>query len=306
MRRVFSGALAGALALTAAVLTAPAAGAATNGPIHFGQGYTINPDGTGLTGPNPNRSLYSDYLAFSPDGSRTLYRGQNDAGDETKLMLDNPAFTAPTELLNSTEAGKSFLSKARWSPDGEQIAFRAADESGSRQIGLIAPDGSGLSWLVDEPRIDVGSVSWLPDSSGVVYTATETSTEPSRLCQVRVADSAKSCVPLPDEGANGENFYDNAEVSPDGESVLLSLNTQQVEGQNTVYDVVKVSIDGTGFVNLSQNEADQSTSFAWSPDGSTIAFSRYQGLWTIGADGTGKVRISENSADNIAWQPAAA
>jgi TolB protein len=290
-------------ATAAAVVAFPAtAAAATNGPLHFGYGYTINPDGTGQTGPNPDRSLYSDYLSFSPDGAHTLYRGQPDAepGAITTVVVDNPAFTAPTQLVASDELGVQAVGAARWPPDGESIAFRATGTDGSRDIGVIAPDGTGLTWLTVPGHLDITSVSWLPDSSAVVYTKSPAAGE-YELCTTAVATDTTSCVALP---GGEEHFYDNAGVSPDGETVLLTSQTSVDPDLGAVYDLVRVDIDGTNPVNLTANAAGvQTTSYTWSPDGASIAFSRSGELWTMAADGSGATRLTEYSGDNVAWQP---
>ncbi|APU15879.1 TolB family protein [Actinoalloteichus fjordicus] len=291
-----------ATAATILTLALPAtASAATNGPIHFGYSSVINPDGTG-EGSIPSRGLYSDFLSFSPDGMNTLYRSQEstEPNAPTTLVIDNAQYTAPRTLVDSAELGVSYVSTSAWSPDGEWIAFRSFATDGSRDIGLIKPDGTDLTMLTVPSHLDIFSVSWLPDSSGVVYTRSP-GVGDYELCTTTVATDGTDCVDLP---GGQEYFFDHARVSPDGTTVLLTSQTSVDPETGSVYDLVRVDIDGTNLVNLTENEAgNQTTSSAWSPDGTAIAFSRYDGLWTMDADGGNATRLSTANGDNVAWQP---
>ena len=63
-------------------------------------------------------------------------------------------------------------SEPDWSPDGSQIAFSTSDEAlGSAEIYVIAPDGSGLRPLTDEPgAAGAFRPSWSPDGERLVFT----------------------------------------------------------------------------------------------------------------------------------------
>jgi dipeptidyl aminopeptidase/acylaminoacyl peptidase len=57
---------------------------------------------------------------------------------------------------------------ARWSPDGNLIAFQS-DRSGKYQIWVIHEDGSGLRQITEEPEGVVAGPVWSPDGRRLAY-----------------------------------------------------------------------------------------------------------------------------------------
>jgi TolB protein len=54
-----------------------------------------------------------------------------------------------------------------WSPDGQWITF-VSDRTGSSEIYVMRPDGTGLRAVTDAPSIEA-SPSWAPDSERIVF-----------------------------------------------------------------------------------------------------------------------------------------
>jgi TolB protein len=54
-----------------------------------------------------------------------------------------------------------------WSPDGQWITF-VSDRTGSSEIYVMRPDGTGLRAVTDAPSIET-SPSWAPDSEQIVF-----------------------------------------------------------------------------------------------------------------------------------------
>ena len=73
-------------------------------------------------------------------------------------------------------------------------------------------------------------------------------------------------------------------------------------------DIYAMNSDGSGQVNLTNNEADDYLP-AWSPDGTKIAFVRYSSgpgaeIYVMNADGTGQVDLTNGANDSApAWSP---
>ncbi|APU21940.1 TolB family protein [Actinoalloteichus sp. GBA129-24] len=290
--------------VTLAFPATAAAAEAINGPIHFGSSSVINPDGTDerRIPERDTHTYYSDFLSFSPDGENTLYVTYEtpEPDSMTMLAVDNPEYTAPTTLVTSGELDASYIGNASWSPDGEWIAFRFADSSGSHEMGMIRPDGTDLTVLTVPSHLDSHSVSWLPDSSGIVYTRSPVFAE-NYLCTITITTDSSDCVDLP---GGQEWFFDRAQVSPDGTTVLLTSQIDVDPELGSTYDLMHLNIDGTGMVNLTENETgDQTTDAVWSPDGTAIAFVRSNSLWTMDADGGNDTQLSTSYGNNIAWQP---
>jgi len=75
-------------------------------------------------------------------------------------------------------------------------------------------------------------------------------------------------------------------------------------------DIFVVNPDGSGLVNLTQNQADNSNP-SWSPDAQYIAFSSTRAggkseIWVAQVDGSNPRRVTYLPGENLspAWSPA--
>ncbi|HEX8189448.1 MAG TPA: DPP IV N-terminal domain-containing protein, partial [Pyrinomonadaceae bacterium] len=96
---------------------------------------------------------------------------------------------------------------------------------------------------------------------------------------------------------------------PAGEG-LLAYSKQLLS--TGLQDVFRQRADGAGIVNLSDDDPISDAFFFWSPDGSRIAFLRYDfehqvtSLVTVAADGTGRTLLTSvpgEYIDSCAWSP---
>lgn len=120
------------------------------------------------------QSVTGSPLSWSPDGTKlaigmapnAIY---NDADRAHAMLVD-----AATGALHPLTTHATFEGDARFSPDGKHIAY--SHSAGDNQITLneayvTAPDG-GDGTAVSRPfDRAVHDVAWLPDSSGILFTA---------------------------------------------------------------------------------------------------------------------------------------
>lgn len=178
----------------------PETAAATGDPVVITR-YLYKPDaGEGLTHFNDNRRLhlfvvdvasarveqitdgnhYEHSIDWSPKGE-LLYLTNHDADSDEFFNYDmfasEPAARAVPRRLSATESNEY---RPRWSPDGRMIAFEATTRGltdrettmEDTHVWVMNADGTG--------RHEIGTIdnrqngaTWLPDSSGVLFTVQE-------------------------------------------------------------------------------------------------------------------------------------
>jgi Tol biopolymer transport system component len=106
-------------------------------------------------------------LSFSPDDTRIIFTARDAAGQH---VYEIPTLGGEPRLL------KRAASIARFSPDGQWLAFVSLDSPGG--IRIAARDGVGFRTLASE-LVDVSCALWLPDSrSLIVYAHPDPAFEP--------------------------------------------------------------------------------------------------------------------------------
>ena len=210
---------------------------------------------------------------ISPDGKWIAYTVSY--GD-----LKQDAFVTHIWLANS-ETGKSVqLTRgdkssiaARWSPDGQRLAFLSNRVEDKNQIFLIDPSG-GEAQQLTKSEMAVNNFAWSEDGKMIAYTSTEPTAQALK---------------------DRKEYYGDYDVVRRGYSHVHIFTLD-------VAEAIKAPIAG----KQRTTKTDFSVgSFSWSPDGTTIAFSA-----TINPDliqGTTSdiylLKLSDNSVKKIVDQP---
>jgi dipeptidyl aminopeptidase/acylaminoacyl peptidase len=189
---------------------------------------------------------------ISPDGRRVVYELQSanweDNSFDRNLWI---ADIANGEVRQLTSAKKSSTG-AGWSPDGKWIAFvsdRPAQMSGStadkKQLYVISAEG-GEAQQLSKSENDVGGFEWAPDSRRIAFAAADP--EPKTLKDRK------------------EKYGEYSVVHADYQ--MAHLWTMDLpDGTTNAAPEAK---------RLTEGEAFSVGSFAWSPDGTRIAFGAQQ------------------------------
>jgi Tol biopolymer transport system component len=256
----------------------------TSAPIGFLRGGSakreivlVRPDGTGTrTLVRTRRGTWLNDFTWAPRGRRIAFSlgGARMPHDEIRIAnVDGGG-------IRRVARGPGF-GGPEWSPDGTRIAIHRSDD-GIHQIWVVRADGRNLRRLT--PGSDFGAPSWSPNGRRIAYS----DLRGGWLCVMRAEGIGKRRV-----ARGGEPSW-----APIGDTIA-----------SVSEDLWVVGADGRGRRHL----ADLSflgRSIAWSPDGTSIAFSsRIGGLdeeLAVVDVATGAIRrLTDNEMQDLSpsWSP---
>ena len=227
--------------------------------------------------------------ALAPDTSKVLYTlNKIDADDNkeysTLYLLDRAS--GETRQMTS---GRAVDAGARWSPDGETIAF-VSNRDGMPQLYLLPADGGEARQLTRFKRGIGGGLAWSPDGSKIAFCAkpdaeaTDLSREPYRVDRtvyrfdgMGYLDDAVNDIYVLDL-ASGDSarltedrsHNNNPRWSPDGRSLLYDASFRPDASSVMAPDLRTVDLSGKQSTILADWSRIESASFT--PDGGRIVF----------------------------------
>jgi serine/threonine-protein kinase len=222
-------------------------------------------------------SQYAQGLVIYSCGSGTknqIYLSDLDRGDQFPL---------------ANQPGNSVV--PAFSRDGTKIAYRS-DASGDWQIYVSDIDGSNLHQVTSGAGDNYEAV-WSPDNSQMVFVSDRTGSK-----QIFVMDS---------DGTNQQQLTFNDNYNDDPSWSITDKITYESD-QDGRYSVYQLSLSG-GVPLLLVDAGGSSTTPAWSPDGTQVAFESRVGemrhIWTATSNGTNLERVTSEGTDNQrpAWSP---
>jgi Tol biopolymer transport system component/DNA-binding winged helix-turn-helix (wHTH) protein len=243
-------------------------------------------EGFNITGPAP--------IAFSPDGRRMAFvRGGGD--DERTLVVSDSSGGGERALV--TLKPPLIFGLPSWSPDGKTIvcAYGSAEraESSTPYIGITSFDAStGAETRVTNERwVNVSQISWLPDSKGLVLSASEEELSPSQIWQLDFPSGEARRV------TNDLNTYLGASLTSDG-SALVTVQTDRVPN---IWVAPSGDAARARQLTTGSGKFDGYYGVAWTPDGRIVYASVASGswdIWTMNADGTGQRQLTVGARSN--------
>jgi len=244
---------------------------------------------------------------ISPDGSQIVYRrrGMDKMTDRrtSSLWVINTDGTQHMKLTQR-EANES---SARWSPDGNRIAFGSSAEGNGSEIFIYWTESGKMARITQLER-SPGDISWSPDGSHLAFSMHVPESNPVLVKPPKKpkgaewaehprvtkrlkheADGVGYLEPgfshlfvVPAEGGtarqvtSGDFHHDSKPVwTPDGKSLIFSANRHEDwEYNRRNSEIYSVSIADGEITSLTdRNGPDYSP--ALSPDGNTIAYLGY-------------------------------
>jgi dipeptidyl aminopeptidase/acylaminoacyl peptidase len=253
---------------------------------------------------------------WSPDGSRvafidsTRYIGEVPTGSSWDVYTMNADGTGRRQV---TDDG-AFDAAPSWSPDGSRIAY-ASDKGDpdrptcevhvacDRDIFAMNADGSAPVQLTNEPGAD-----WQPDwgPDGRIVFVSDRADEAGDIFVMNADGTGVTRIT-----ATPEHEY-QPRWSPDGSHIAFVRS----DGNSAALFVMES--DGSNEIQIARDlatsfsvEPDILDTFAWSPDGTMLAFAGGADysttLFVVGADGQGLRKLVEEPQYGVggpAWRPA--
>ncbi|MCI0489577.1 MAG: DPP IV N-terminal domain-containing protein [Blastocatellia bacterium] len=229
--------------------------------------YRSAVDGSGEQRLTSNQDFEAD-LAWSPDGTKLLFKSYRDGNDEIYVM--NSGGGNQRNLSNSPASDGGAI----WSPDGSAILFHSDRRGGGEShFYLMNADGSNVRTLPNDPGPG-HSPDWSPDGSRIAFVS---SRDGNDEIYVMNADGSNVHRITTDPRVNGYPKW-----SPDGRTIAHTVGSFETDKWAVFFS----DADGG---NLRQViEGTDSGNVAWSPDGKRLLFGRYK---RYGKDGGEESRL---------------
>src|SRR5882762_4236448 len=186
---------------------------------------------------------------ISPDGMRVVYEIQKTNWEENAFERNLWIADIPAGESHALTSAKKSSTNAAWSPDGKWIAFLSDrpgqikdTPEGKKQLYVISADG-GEAQQMTKAENDIGAFEWAPDSRRIAFAVLDPE---SKTLKDRK-----------------EKYGEYSVVHADYQMAHLWM-IDLPDGTTNAAPEAK---------RLTEGDAFSMGSFAWSPDGTRIAFS---------------------------------
>ena len=132
-------------------------------------------------------------------------------------------------------------------------------------------------FTTEYPYQPVAPPQWTPDGSQIVF---------ADRGKVYSVDADGASMQLIHGGDGEEDLYYAPDVSPDGARIAYLKNHRRWPWQSRHLEIATSALDGTDEQVLTDLNYGRLGIPSWSPDGSRIAFSEIERIYTIAADGS--------------------
>lgn len=251
--------------------------------------FGVAPDGSALRQLTPEGSAVYRSPDVAPDGQTVVVVHEIEDFELGRSVLATVPIEGGSPTVLSQERG--IVLDPTWSPDGERIAF-AGSPGGPFGIYVFDVATGDVQLVPGTDEIDVGDPTWSPDGTWIAFEAWD-GTRPERwdIYSIRLNGS---------ELTNLTNTPDESETWPAWSWVNDRIAF--VRGGDAVPGLYMITSDGTD-ERLVTSQGSAIASPAWSPDGSSLAFSADTGqVYTIRADGSALQPVP-GALGEPAWQP---
>ncbi len=215
---------------------------------------------TPVTPPDSRGSVIYQFPTWAPDGRRLSYLSlENGSGSRqiSRIFTVDPDGKNRVEVFQSDEQQPFYF---YWSPDSQSISFLSSFSSGGGLILQVVPARGG-----DPRNLGVGQPfywDWSPDGHTVsIHTGGAAAASNEARLALLTLDEELQQEELPLRPA----AFQAPAWSPDGKELLLAAET--ASGEEAL-----LLLGRDGAVERQVGSIDGPVAFAWSPDGSWLAY----------------------------------
>ena len=217
--------------------------------------------------------------SLAPLGNTVVFTWTGPGQDNPDVYVQQIGAGSPLRLTN--DPGNDY--SPTWSPDGRTIAFlrRGSDPTRS-ELRLIPPLGGPERKVTDIPHgrslYRPISISWCPDASCVVVTASQSDiSKPDAIFAIAVDTGERRQLTIPPAGT----FDMDPMIAPDGRSLIFRRDATPFSGQFYRLSLKEAFTPDGDQVSLTPTvNAGKAT---WTPDGREIVFGNRGALWRVDA-----------------------
>jgi Tol biopolymer transport system component len=268
--------------------------------------YSVDPGG-GSMQPVITDSAGLFDPSWSRDGLRLAYVRSLGEHGPRNIVVVNADGSGLAQVTDSTYIGDAsgFNEHPSWSPDGTRIVFASGRDTvdvgrTNMEIYSINADGTGLTRLTDRAGQDM-LPAWSPDGASIAFVRDRQlalmNTDGSGIRTLWTCHTSDLC------GLKGAPVW-----SPGGDRLAFVVE----DNDHTWIEVLDTSSLGSQVLfDCREDCLILGPSLAWSPDGTTLAFIRWDSpsgppyVATIRADGSHLERVETGSVwpFDVAWRP---
>ena len=230
-------------------------------------------------------------VRVSPDGSKVLYTVRQAVMTEDRSEYVNQIFLCNIDGSNTlplTQGDKN-NSNAKWSPDGQRVAF-VSNRDGKNNLYIISPRGGEADRITDS-KTGVSNFSWSPDGKMIAYLMTDAPADMDEKKKKAKDDwyyydeeilQNRLYLVWPGEGDSAgkrrskqltmENRNVNAfDWSPDSKRIVYSHGKSPIANDGQYQDISEIDVTTKVTRTVAATPAGESDPL-FSPDGKFIAY----------------------------------
>lgn len=231
-------------------------------------------------------------ISFAPDGKNYAFIRADQTTGRRSLIVANIDNSEPREL--ATGDLKLEVNTAAWSPDGQAIAFGAAEPGKRDEIYVIDMSGGRFEPITTQGWSQISGITWLPSGDALVAVAQAIDSSRSQIWNVSPKSRTVARV-LTDLNS----YTHSVNVSADGRE-LLAVQTQ-VDSNIWVAQPDKVeNAKQLTFGSIGRSEG--MSGLNWTPDGRilyTAVSENNRTIWIMDADGGNQKQLVPSGGNNM-------